>query len=122
MSSKKFNYKVCLLQLQGPLQYHQNLITEFGAHHHLRISKEYKPLVESINQIQITKWSKDRLSVKHGNKSYIDWYMMTACVDKVLINASYEDMKSKYGIPRSTITGHLINICHSLKCINMRKL
>ena len=48
--------------------------------------------------------------------------MMIICVAMVLMNALYEYMKSKYSIPRSTITSHVRNICHPLQYINMRQL
>ena len=100
----------------------KNLLTKFEAHQHIRISKEQKPLVETINQIQITRWDLDRLDVKHGNKLYTQWELMIACVDRVLMNESYEEMKANYGIPRSTMTSHLRKICLTLQCRNTRQL
>ena len=91
-------------------------------HQQIRISKEQKLLVESINQIQINRCSKDRLSAKHGNNLYKDWELMNAYVSRVLTNTSYEDMKSKYVIPRSNITSNMKKICHPLQYRNMRKL
>ena len=72
-------------------------------------------MVESINQIQITRWAKDRLSVKNGNDYYTYWELMTSCVSRLLMNESYEYMKSKFGIIKSTKTSHLRNICHPLQ-------
>ena len=79
-------------------------------------------MVEAINQIQITSWDKDRLSVKHGNQSYTYWELMIACGVRVLMDASYEDLKAEYFIPISTMTGHLRKICHPIQYINMRQL
>ena len=79
-------------------------------------------LIETINQIQITRWSQYRLYVQHVNKLYTEWELMTLCVARVLMNESYEEMKSKYRIPRSTMIGHLINIRLPLQCRNMIKL
>ena len=100
----------------------KNLLTEFESHYNSRIIKEKKLLVEIINQIQITRCSKDIISLKHGNQSYIYWDIITTCVARVLMNASYEDIKFKYGITRSTMTIHLRNISQSLNCRNMRQL
>ena len=47
---------------------------------------------------------------------------MTACGFRVFMNESYEDMKSEYIIPRSTMTIHLRKICHLLKCSKTRHL
>ena len=93
----------------------KDLLTKFEAHQHIRKSKGQKLLVESINQIQITRWAKDRLSVKNGNDYYTYWELMTSCVSRLLMNESYEYMKSKFGIIKSTKTSHLINICHPLQ-------
>ena len=60
--------------------------------------------------------------MKHGNLPYEYWELMTACVARVLMNASYEDMKYYYGIPRSTMTINLRKICLSLQCRNTRQL
>ena len=46
----------------------KNLLAKFEAHQHSKISKEQKLLVESINQIHITRWTNDRLSVKLVNQ------------------------------------------------------
>ena len=46
--------------------------------------------------------------------SYTYWELMTACGFRVFMNESYEDMKSEYIIPRSTMTSHLRKICHAL--------
>ena len=46
---------------------------------------------------------------------------MNACVARVLMNASYEDVKAMYGIPISTMKIHMRNICHTLYYRNMRK-
>ena len=100
----------------------KNLLTNFEAHQHSRISREQKPLVKTMNHINITRWNQDRLYAQHGNKFYTEWDLMTKCVARVSINESYEEMKSKHGIPRSTMTIHLINICLSLQCRNTRKL
>ena len=100
----------------------KTLLVEFESHQNRRISKEKKPLIVSINQIQITRWAKDRLSVNHGSESYTDWEVMTACGVRLLLNSSYKYLKSEYGILSSTTTSHLGNICHPLKCINMMHL
>ena len=71
------------------------MLANFEAYRHIRIIKEQKPLLESIKQIHITRWAKDRLYVKHTNHSYTDWDMMTTCMARVLINGSQEDMKAK---------------------------
>ena len=57
-------------------------------------------LVESINQIQITRWAKYRLSVKHVNQLYIYWDLMAECGVGVLLNVFYEYLKYGYGSPR----------------------
>ena len=100
----------------------KNLIVEFEANQYIRIRKENKTPVEKINQIQITRWAKDRLSVNHGNWVYTYWDLMTTGGLRVLLNESYEDMKSEYGITMSTMTSHLKNIFHLLQCRNTRHL
>ena len=46
---------------------------------------------------------------------------MTAFGVRVLLNASYEYLKAKYGILRSNMKIHLRKICHPLQCRNMRE-
>ena len=46
----------------------KNLLANVEAHQHSIISKQNKTLVESINQIQITRWAKNRIFVKHKNQ------------------------------------------------------
>ena len=60
-------------------------------------------MVETINQIQITMCSKDKLSVKHGNNSYTYSELMTACRVRVLLNEYYEDLQYEYDITRLTM-------------------
>ena len=69
--------------------------TKFEYQKHNRTIKEYKLLVEIINQIQITRWSKDILFVQHDNPSHTYWELMTACVARVFMNEYYENMKAK---------------------------
>ena len=99
----------------------KNLPTDFESYQNIRTTKENKTLVESINHIQINRWAKDRLYVKHGNQSYTDWKLMTAYGVMVLLNTPYEYLKSEYGIPRSTMTSHPINIFHPMQYINSKK-
>ena len=47
---------------------------------------------------------------------------MTSCGVRVLLNAFYEDLKSGYGIPRSTMTSHMRKISHPLHYGNMSHL
>ena len=43
---------------------------------------------------------------------------MTACQIRVLLNTSYVQLKSEYGIPHSTLKRYLEKICPPLKCRN----
>ena len=47
---------------------------------------------------------------------------MDACVTRVLLNVSYEDMKSKYSIYGSTMASNKKNICNTLQCQTIRQL
>ena len=92
----------------------KNLISEFEFRQHSRIGKEKKLLVETINQIHINRWTKDRLSLNSGYQFYIEWGLINTCGVRVFLNESYEDIKSEYGIPKLTMKIHLSNIGHPL--------
>ena len=45
---------------------------------------------------------------------------MTACHIRILLNASYDQLKPEYGIPRSKLKCYLSKICPPLQCRNVQ--
>ena len=80
--------------------------------------KKKEPLVDTKNKNQITSWAQERLDFNHSNQPYTNWELMNACQIRVLSNASYDKLKSEYGIPKSTLKGYIEKICPPLQCIN----
>ena len=63
--------------------------------------------METNNQNHITRWAQERLGLMHGNQTYTDWELFTACNIRVLSNTSYAHLKSEYGIPHSNLKRYL---------------
>ena len=74
--------------------------------------------METNNQNQITRWAQERIGFNHGNQTYTDWELLTACKILVLSNTSYDPLKYEYGIPRSNFKRYLAKICPPLQCRN----
>ena len=78
----------------------KNLLDEYAYHQLLRTRQEKKPLVDTNNQNQITRWAQEQLDVNHSNQPYTNWGLLTACQIRVLSNTSYDQLKSEYGISK----------------------
>ena len=57
----------------------KNLLDEYYPHNLFRTRQEKEPLVETSNQNHITRWAQEQLGLNHGNHTYTDWEMLTAC-------------------------------------------
>ena len=99
-----------------------NFLDEYESHQLSRTRQEKEPLVDTNNQNQITRWAQERLGLNHGNQPYTDWELLTACQIWVLCNTSYAQLKSEYGIPKSTLKHYLAKLCPPLQCRNAQHL
>ena len=97
----------------------QNLLDEYYSCQLSRTRQEKEPLVDTKNQNQITRWAQERLGLNHGNQTYTDWELFTACKIRVLSNTSYAHLKYQYGIPHSTLKRYLEKSVHHLS-VEMR--
>ena len=95
-----FRYKVHSIIIK-------NLLGEYYSRQLSRTRQEKEPLAETNNPNQITRWAQERLGLRHGNQTYTDWELLTACKIRVLSNTSYAHLKSEYGIPHSTLKRYL---------------
>ena len=74
---------------------------------------------DTNNNNKITIWAQERLGLNHGNQTYTDWELLTACKIQVLSNTSYAHLKYEYGIPHSTLKPYLKKIVHQFS-VEMR--
>ena len=79
-------------------------------------------MVDTNNQNKITRWDQEQLGLNHGNQPYINWDLLTSFHIQLLCNKSYDQLKSEYGIPKSTMKRYLAKICPPLQCRNAHHL
>ena len=72
----------------------KNTLDEYESHQLSITRQEKEPLVDTNNQNQITGWSQERLNLNHCNHQYTNWDLMTAWQIQVLLNATYDKLKS----------------------------
>ena len=96
----------------------KNLLDEYEYRQLFITRQEKETLVETNNQNQITRWDQERLDLNHSNQPNTDGELLTACHIRVLSNTYYDQLKSEYSIPMSTLEHYLAKICPPLQCRN----
>ena len=97
-----------------------NILYEYESHNIYITRQENKPIVDTNNQNQITRWAQELLDMNHSNHLYTNWELMTACQIRVLSNASYDQLKSDYVITKSTLKRYLVKICRPIQWRNVQ--
>ena len=100
----------------------KNLLDDYESHQLSRTRQERERLVDTNNKDQITRWSQEQLGLNHSNQSYTNLELLIACQIWVLYNTSYAQLKSEYGIPKSTLKSYLEKVCPPLQCRNFQHI
>ena len=120
--NKSSSLRACASRYNFHSRITKNLLDEYEYHQFYKTRQEKKPLMDTNNHNQNTRWSQELLGWNHSKQPYTNWELLTACQIRVLCNIYKDQLKSEYGIPKSTLKRSPAKVCPPLQWRNAQHI